>query len=971
MDEIIWKGGPGMMKRIFAGLMMCIFTISLLPATVLAEATAGSAPPLSVDLDLKRSSIGYGEYLKQYEQVAFIAQERIIEGRDFTDAKGTVSLLDNLGGEASQVAVGAEDSEITWTFDAPAAGFYNILIEYFPVEGKGATIERQIRINGELPFDGADLVYFHRIWTNDGEITRDERDNDSRPLQKEAPKWLETYIQDAEGYYPDPYQFYFEQGTNTITLVAIKEPLAVRRIHLTTRPDIPTYQQLSDQYASAGYTPVNGQTAIPPIQGESAVYKSHSTLYPVSDRSSPLTQPYSPSKIRMNAIGGENWKMAGQWITWEFDAPESGLYQIGIKYRQNITSGLTVIRSLKIDGEYPFQEAREIPFNYKNDWQNMVVGGEDAPYLFYFEKGLHSITLEVGLGSELGLIIEDIENSVIELNKAYREMLVVIGSTPDSFRDYELEKKTPGALKTLEEQYAALTAISEKLKAYLSHSKGTNSSALDQLIYQVRAMYTDPESIAKKWSSFKDNIVALSSWALSMKEQPLEIDYLMVQAPGSVMPKAKASFWQKLIHETKAFLASFTEDYTSLGSIYGNEAPVVWVQAGTSGRDQAQVLKNMVDNDFTPRTGIPVNIQLVNGGILLSATLAGQGPDVALHAGGSDPVNYALRNAVADLRQFGDFEEVAAQFYDASLVPFEINGGVYALPETMSFPVMFYRADILQDLGVGIPQTWEEFYEAVSVIQKKNLDVGLPVGNAGALLQCYCMLLMQQGGQLYTDDGTSTALLTETAINAFQDWTALFSDYKLPVTYDFANRFRTGEMPLAIADYTQYNYLSVFAPEIKGLWGFTLVPGYKRDGGIDRTAPVSVSATILMEQSKKKESSWEFIKWWLSADAQQEYGNNLENILGVSGRLATANKSAMEMLPWSDKDIRVLKAQLEYVAGIPEIAGGYFTSRHINNAFYKVYNANENPRQVLEDYALVINKEITNKRKEFGLPAAE
>ena len=382
-------------------------------------------------------------------------------------------------------------------------------------------------------------------------------------------------------------------------------------------------------------------------------------------------------------------------------------------------------------------------------------------------------------------------------------------------------------------------------------------------------------------------------------------------------------------------------------------------------------MKNMVDNDFTPRTGIPVNIQLVNGGILLSATLAGQGPDVALHAGGSDPVNYALRNAVADLRQFEDFEEVAAQFYDASLVPFEINGGVYALPETMSFPVMFYRADILQDLGVGIPQTWEEFYEAVSVIQKKNLDVGLPVGNAGALLQCYCMLLMQQGGQLYTDDGTSTALLTETAINAFQDWTALFSDYKLPVTYDFANRFRTGEMPLAIADYTQYNYLSVFAPEIKGLWGFTLVPGYKRDGGIDRTAPVSVSATILMEQSKKKESSWEFIKWWLSADAQQEYGNNLENILGVSGRLATANKSAMEMLPWSDKDIRVLKAQLEYVAGIPEIAGGYFTSRHINNAFYKVYNANENPRQVLEDYALVINKEITNKRKEFGLPAAE
>ncbi|MBP5454418.1 MAG: hypothetical protein J6Y09_07420, partial [Lachnospiraceae bacterium] len=50
------------------------------------------------------------------------------------------------------------------------------------------------------------------------------------------------------------------------------------------------------------------------IQAEDALYKSDSTLYPVSDRTSSLTEPYSPSKTRLNVIGGANWKTVGQWI---------------------------------------------------------------------------------------------------------------------------------------------------------------------------------------------------------------------------------------------------------------------------------------------------------------------------------------------------------------------------------------------------------------------------------------------------------------------------------------------------------------------------------------------------------------------------------------------------------------------------------------------------------------------------------
>ena len=53
---------------------------------------------------------------------------------------------------------------------------------------------------------------------------------------------------------------------------------------------------------------------------------------------------------------------------------------------------------------------------------------------------------------------------------------------------------------------------------------------------------------------------------------------------------------------------------------------------------------------------------------------------------------------------------------------------------------------------------------------------------------------------------------------------------------------------------------------------------------------------------------------------------------------------------------------------MPEVAGGYYTSRHITNAIRKVMNQNEDPRETLLDYVITIDEEIWLKRDEFGLP---
>ena len=74
------------------------------------------------------------------------------------------------------------------------------------------------------------------------------------------------------------------------------------------------------------------------------------------------------------------------------------------------------------------------------------------------------------------------------------------------------------------------------------------------------------------------------------------------------------------------------------------------------------------------------------------------------------------------------------------------------------------------------------------------------------------------------------------------------------------------------------------------------------------------------------------------------------------------------------KDYKALMEQIDHVEGIPQVPGGYYTWRNVNNAFYTVTtNTATNgitPREALMDKVYYINAEIEYKRKEFDLPLA-
>ncbi|MFP4661083.1 MAG: extracellular solute-binding protein [Halanaerobiales bacterium] len=979
------RGKEIVVKRRYILFQVLIIIISVFHLSVQAE-----------EIDMHIMEVGYKDYIASIDNKVRPDIEINVPIFKYTETDmESITIREDLSGKKALTT--DEDGYVEWEVNVPESGLYNIQLEYYPLEGKGGIIEREIQINGKLPFAGAKFLEFTRVWQDEHDYRIDNQGNHIRSPQIEVPIWQTAVLSDSMGYVQEPYLFYFNKGINTIRLLSRREPMALSRIRIFRNQAPDNYQEVNKDYQDRGIEETGG--TLIKVQGEDAVYRSSKTLYPTHDQGDATVEPNHPAQIRLNTIGGHNWNLPGQWVEWKVDVPESGLYKIGIKAKQNIRSGTFTNRRLYVNGEVPFQEVNALRFNYSNFYQMFVpseVDGEE--YLFYLEKGENSIRLETVLG-DLAEMIERSTDVLYDLSTIYRRVIMITSREPDILRTYNLPEKIPGLADELREQSAVLKQLALTMTEFTGE-QGEHTALLNNLSHQLEHLAEKPDDrMPRSLKGLRDNIAALGEWIMRTNEQPLQIDYLMVASPEEKLPQVRPTALQFAGHEVKSFLYSFIYDYSQVGDVYEEEKndikPLkVWIGGG---RDQAQTLKNMIEDSFTPQTGIPVNLELIQQGVILPATLAGKGPDVALSVSPAVPINFFIRGAIVDLAEFDDFPEVASRFKQSALVSFQFRDSFFALPEQQIFPVMFYRKDILNDMGLSVPQTWDEVFHVIAELQKSNMDFGIPysdiqqiavggigegVAGAGSITSHIGVINMltfmyQNNVELYKEDGIETNIDTESAIEAFIKWTELYELYDIPQWFDYVNYFRMGDMPLMIQGYTMRNHLEVFAPELRGKWGFTLVPGtVQEDGSLNRTVPAMGYNTghmahgpgaFIMEAADDKEAAWEFLKWWTSTETQVRFGHELESIMGTAARYPTANVDALQQLPWRLEELEVLNKQWDYVKGLPEVPGGYMVGRHLDFAFRRVIDDEHPPRETLLDYNRIMNLEIDSKREEFDI----
>lgn len=968
-------------------------TLSVIVILVVAIALIINYNNNKANLELREAILGetwdfsgesegtYGAYLDQLDVEGKVlkadTEEIVIAAGDYEAADPSSSVEKTTDGVLTY-----ESGKIEYSFNVAASGTYYIEVGYRPTEDSSKTILRNLYINGELPFEGAEGITFDRMWADESKsFLMETSTNQGFPTQVQNIEWTSVLLESADRSVTGPFLFYFEKGNNTITLEAVQSALEISYIKLIPTDGLISYEEYLAEHAGAKKVAASalGEDGKIMVQAEDTLYKSSSVLVPQNDRTSAVTIPYHSSNIVLNTIGGSTWDQAGLNVTWELTVPESGLYRIATRFMQAENRDFYSAREVKINGEVPFEEAASIPFYYDSKFQVSYLGDEDGAYYFYLEEGTNTLTMTVTLGN-LAYAVEQTGICVKNFNSLYREFTSVMSSSPDEYRDYDILSSIPDMVDIMKKEYIRLTNIMTSMGDTLDENTKTRS--ISKFLLQLEKLIDNPDKISTELSTFSDNLTAISEWMLTLNEQPLQLDYILVCGEGSELPKAEGNFFQNVAHSFLAFVGSFTNDYKIVTDDTVEKDKTVEVWIATSTRDQYDIVQRMANNAFKD-ADYNVVIKMVSAGTVMPATLTGNGPDVAIQLNYSMPTNFAFRNAAYDLTQFDDFEEVAAQFSAGAMEYFEYEGGYYALPDEMSFPVMFYRTDILEELGLEVPNTWEDLFGILPYLQSENMSVffvttghttlgGASSTSSKPINALFMSRLYQNGVELYRNNGAEVNLDTLDAMVTFKEWTEYYTKQSFELSVSTVTRFRTGEVPIFIDDYTNVNTLTAAAPEIEGAWSIAPIPGtLQEDGTIDRSTACMVGASMIIknivEAHDTAEESWDFLKWWTSEEVQTQYAEEQKSILGAAADFPLANTAAVIDRAYDNGFGETIEETVKWLRGVPQVPGGYITGREVENAFLETVNSNLDPVDTLYGKLRYINNELDSKREEFGL----
>jgi len=944
--------------------VMIIITICL---SVGFTGLIADAAPASGDGDTTINSNGYFGYYTEHSNAAKPDTELILDALSSTSSQAEKQTADGREG----LTLAKNGDYIEWQINVSTDGIWSLGCTYYALQGSIKDIEVSLYIDGSAPFSEAANLSLPRLFTDereeDGSFARDASGNDLTPNQIEKRRWNTIKFSDALGMYSEPYFFYLTAGSHTVRLGYSSDPVAIAALEFENTPEPPVYKKYISGFSKNDRA--KGETLR--IEAETAYEKTSGTLYPTYDRSNAGTYPSDPYNIRLNTIGGSNWTTCGDSISWIVDVEKEGLYYLSFRVRQNFSEGMNAYRCIYINGEVPFKEASAVKFHYDTDWYIKSVG-EEKPFYFYLKKG-DIITLECTSGS-MDYPLREVQQAVLDLNEIYRDIIMVTGTTPSIYQDYDLEAQIPDLVGNMNAVCDRLEGAADAIDNEMGTSS-TGGATILKAIKVFRELAADTFYIPDRLSSLKGSIESLASLLLTLGGQAIELDCLYVSPYNAEDLKVNAGFFESLMYGMRRFFATFTGNYNSVGGSGegSRDSILVWAELG---RDQAQIANRLIEERFTISSGIPVKLNLVSGAsTLIKASLAGKGPDVALHIDAVTPVNLAARGALVDLSRF-DLSSLECEIYPSAWVPFKYLGGTYGIPVTQGCELLFYRTDIFESLGLTPPNTWDEFYRVLEVLQSKNLQVAWPEINSGdqgnsAAINVFNKFLFQNGGDYYNENLSKTLFDTEVAYTAFEKTIELYKTYGISREVNTFNRFRNGETPMAISSYLLYTQLAASAPEIRGLWTFAPIPGtLKSDGTVDRTECALSQGTIMLKRAEKRgvdDEAFEFMKWWASSETQIDYGKALEGVLGIIGRISPANRTALSGLGWSDEEFSIIDAQMTETYNQPQVIGNYQISRSLTSAIRAAISGENTPRRALSLYNKDINDEIARKRKEFNL----
>lgn len=861
------------------------------------------------------------------------------------------------GGENIAFSLRAEVSagrSVTVDVTAPETAEYMLLVEYSSEDAAAMDVKLELMIDGKLPASGASSLYLSSEWLQPESIRKDRYGNEISPLSIRNQEILSVPLQDSVNRGVTPVTVFLTEGYHEVRLKGNEGRARIWSVVLAA-PETPAKDVC---LAATGEHLIFLEAEQPRTRSDAATNAS-------SEFSASLS-PHDPVTRKINILTG--FDTAGQTIGYALDVPADGWYQVTIHARQTSKVGMPVKVCLRIDGELPSIGAISLNVPYTRTFERTALGNGGDPYTFFLTEGRHEMTLTIN-AEHLAAVKEEAKTIVSEINDLLLDVTrLTSGSNDDLYRDYNIAVNIPDAAKRIVGWADRLEGGAESLKARIGNGAEQECACMLSAARRLRSLAEEPEELPLRLSELSGASGLISEQLTQFDRHQIDIDWIAVHQESAVLP-SEPSWFDHVAFSARRFIASMGEqDYEANAG--GTEALQVWM--GRS-RPYAETLQVLIDSEFTPDTGIHVDVCMMpDANRLVLSTAAGNGPDAVLSMQYVLPSYLDIRGALLDLSTFEDFGSVASRFPAGLFVPYTLDGGIYALPETVNTYVLFYRTDLLDYLHLTVPDTMRDVMNMLPVLRQNGMNFFYPTAGmdgekwfSGTL-----PLIWQNGGHIYGETVRQTGLVGEGALAGFTQLTELFTigaaAIDLPSS-SFFQSFRTGTVPIGISDISSYMMLKSAAPEIDGLWEIALFPGVEDESGIVQRQTSGGAETMgIMRSTDRAGDAWTFLKWWSDAGTQAEFARRLQLTYGYTYLWRTANTEAFQTLSISEKDKSVLTEQIGWSTDAPWVPGTYMLERELSNAFLSVVNDGTDARKALDTAIRAIDRETERKLEEFG-----
>lgn len=867
------------------------------------------------------------------------------------------------GNDVVQMAVG---DTVSLTVEVPETALYWVKFDYLSNDESILPIELSFQVDGEYPFYEARNLKFETTWISDGTADLDRYGNEIVTMPEKDKRWESKFLMDASYRYSEPLLVSLEKGSHTLEISMGEGTVLLGNISLVAPQQIAGYNGSEEAYGDA----------LIEIEAEDFYERNDSSIHAAGEYDSVLSPVSSKEKV-LNILDGDSFKTAGQTVTYQFPVETAGYYYIGMNYRQGDKNDFPVYLDVKVDGKVPNEAFASYPVDSTKNYLTTTFTDEHGQKLsVYLEEGVHTISFTIS-AEALRFALEAVDDIMNAINDLSLEVTKVAGSNKDKYRDLKLTRYIPDIeyrlhswvdrLNALMDQAAKLPGVNAEhgsevaAFAYLGIAAKqllTLAEEPDELVYRVDELTNSSNSINTQIANFVDII----------NDNILSIDRIYLYQENATLPEGLGFFKSVWMAVQRFFYSFFGQSYSATN--VNKEHIQVWVNRP---RQYVEIMQKMIDEQFTPNTGIKVDLSLMtDANKLVLSNASGDTPDIATGLNYALPFELGTRGALVDLTKFENYKEIFGRYSEGMLVPSVIGDGLYSLPETMNFYVMFYRTDILEKINLEVPDTMDELIAMLPDLQMRGLNVFYQTAPMAAMRNYHgtTPLIFQNGGRLYGRTAQELTIDSEECVEGLTQLTELFTLYDLPVDVpNFYQHFRNGDLPIGFADFNSYNLILNAAPEIANSWGVALIPGIedKETGEINRYMAGGAESTIMFASDDERErKAWDFMCWWSSAKVQAEFGQMLQIMYGDEYIWPTANLEAFAMLPFPTADKDVVLEQATYILEAPRLLGGYMLEREMSNIFNNVVVDGETLRSRIDDAVKIVNRETNRKLEEFG-----